>query len=178
MPPAFSYSGKAFSLYIGSRRRTGLKLARIAAVLFLSLLLVPVLACESGEGSSTVSMKAPMVTATAVPTIVPSYVNWTGSWDTEWGIMFLVQTGDNVSGTYGRNDGRITGTASGGNVMGMWSEWPSYALPDHAGDIWLELTGDYTTLTGHWSRGATGEWYGSWSGKRLSYSVPIPGAIR
>ena len=154
-----------------------MKLARIAAILLLSVLLASVLACESGDASDTASMRAPIVTATAEPVVVPSSFNWSGLWDTEWGIMYLVQTGDNVSGIYGRNDGRITGTASGIGIIGTWSEWPSYAPPDHAGDVWLELTGNGNTLTGHWRWGTGDDWYGSWSGKWLSQSTTTPIAI-
>jgi len=177
--PLFYVQKRLFPLYIGIRRRIGLKMTRIAAVLLPIVLLVSVLACESGNRSGTVSMRAPMVTATAVPTVAPSSCNWSGSWDTEWGIMVLVQTGVNVSGTYGRNDGRITGTASGNIVTGTWSEWPSYAPPDHACDIELELAGDCTTLTGHWRRSSTDHgWFGSWSGKWLSSLSPTSMAIR
>ena len=154
-------------------------MTRIAAVLLLIGLLVSVLACASGCGSGTVTIPMSTVTATAVPTVAPSSCNWSGTWDTEWGIMVLVQTGVNVSGTYGRNDGRITGTASGNIVTGTWSEWPSYAPPDHACDIELELAGDCTTLTGHWRRDSTDDgWYGSWSGKRLSPLSPTSMVIR
>ena len=156
-----------------------MKLARIAAVLLLSILLVSVLACESGNGSRTVLVPIPTVTATAAPAAVPSSCNWSGSWDTAWGIMVLVQTGDNVSGYYGRNDGRITGTVSGNSIIGTWSEWPSYAQPDHAGDIWLELAGNCTAITGHWRRSPTDDgWFGNWSGKWLGSFMPAPTAIR
>ena len=38
---------------------------------------------------------------------------WTGTWDTEWGVMALTQAGSQVKGTYPHDTGHIAGTVTG-----------------------------------------------------------------
>jgi hypothetical protein len=80
--------------------------------------------------------------------------------------MVLVQTGNNVSGTYTHDSGHIVGTLSGNKLTGTWSESPSYSPPDDAGDVELTISGDCNSITGQWRYGSTGGWSGSWSGTR------------
>ena len=92
---------------------------------------------------------------------------WTGSYDTEWGTMTLVQNGDKVTGTYIHDDGKVVGTVSGNTLTGTWSESPSYNPPDDAGDFVLTLSADGKTITGNWRYGSnTGTWDGTWEGTR------------
>ncbi|MDM7935457.1 MAG: hypothetical protein QUS08_08740, partial [Methanothrix sp.] len=46
--------------------------------------------------------------------------DWTGTWSTNWGEMVLQQSGDDVSGHYAHDQGRIQGTVSGGRLVGTW----------------------------------------------------------
>jgi alkaline phosphatase D len=50
---------------------------------------------------------------------------WTGTWDTEWGMMALTQTGSQVKGTYPHDTGHIAGTVTGNVFKGQWTELPN-----------------------------------------------------
>ncbi len=89
--------------------------------------------------------------------------SWSGTWETNWGNMILVQSGTNVSGTYEHDDGKIVGTVSGNTLTGTWSENPSYAPPDDAGDVMFEMTADGKGFSGLWRYGSEGDW-GVWDG--------------
>lgn len=95
--------------------------------------------------------------------------SFTGGWDTNWGEMFLVQNGSNVTGTYTYDDGRINGTVSGLTMSGMWSENAdenAYEPPDNAGDAIFNLSTDCKSIDGLWRYGSEGEYSGDWSGTR------------
>lgn len=49
--------------------------------------------------------------------------------------MQLQQSGDQVTGNYSHDQGRIDGTAFGSQLVGTWSEAPSYSPPDDGGDL-------------------------------------------
>lgn len=83
---------------------------------------------------------------------------WSGTWDSDWGPMELSQSGNQVTGTYEHNGGRITGTLSANTLSGTWSETPTYTAPDDAGDFTFTLAADGKSFSGEW-------WYGSRSGK-------------
>jgi hypothetical protein len=105
------------------------------------------------------STKAPAATAAPTP--------WSGSWDSDWGIMEFTQTGDQVSATYTHNNGRIKGTISGNTLTGTWSESPSYTAPSHAGDVTFTLADDGKSFAGKWRYGSeTGKWGGDWKATR------------
>ena len=89
---------------------------------------------------------------------------WAGTYDTNWGIMTLSQSGNKVSGTYEYQDGRIIGTVSGTTFTGTWSESPTYQPPDQAGDVILKLSNGGTALSGQWRYGFSGVWSGDWKG--------------
>ncbi|HEX7364673.1 MAG TPA: hypothetical protein VF366_05865 [Dehalococcoidia bacterium] len=93
---------------------------------------------------------------------------WAGTWDTSWGTMVLTQTGDSVSGTYTWDSGHIEGSVTGNVFSGLWSEAPSYNLPDDAGTVVLTLSPDSNSITGNWRYGLSGDWDGSWTGTRIS----------
>lgn len=103
-------------------------------------------------------------------TLVPSGCSFTGTWNTDWGLMSLTQSGSQVTGTYEHDSGRITGTVQGSVIRGTWSEAPSYAPPDDAGDVELTISSDCKSFTGNWRYGKTGAygpsatWSGSWYG--------------
>lgn len=105
----------------------------------------------------------PAVTAT--PTTTPS-VTWTGVWETTYGNMELSQSDGTVTGTYEVNQGRIEGTVQGNQLIGTWSEPPSYAPPDEAGDIEFTLSSDGNSFVGRYRYGSSGDW-SEWTGTRI-----------
>lgn len=76
--------------------------------------------------------------------VVFEALNWTGSWETENGIIILQQSGNNV-GTVTNCEyyGKITGTASEKTLTGRW-----YQDSDNQGDIILTLSDDGKTFVG------------------------------
>ena len=105
-----------------------------------------------------------------------SQCDWAGTWDTNWDEMKLVQTGNQVTGTYEHDNGKIVGVVSGYTLTGTWSEAPSYNPPNDAGDVELTILPDCNSLTGKWRYGSTGGWDGDWSGNRVGpRPTPIPG---
>jgi len=93
-------------------------------------------------------------------------LNWSGSWNTDWGTMQLEQSGDRVNGTYTHDQGRIDGTAYGNQLVGTWSEAPSYLPPDDGGDLELMMSEDGQSFSGSWRYGSEGSWSGGWTGWR------------
>ena len=102
-------------------------------------------------------------------------LNWSGTWDTSWGMMYLTQSLGKVTGTYDYDDGKIEGyiskNLSGDILVGTWSEYPSYAPPDDAGDIEFIMSSDFNSFTGRWRYGSSGDWYSDWTGTRVT-SLP------
>jgi hypothetical protein len=109
----------------------------------------------------TASSSKGSVSATPAPT------PWSGSWDSAWGTMEFTQTGDQVTGTYTHDNGKIKGTVSGNTLTGTWSEAPTYNPPDDAGDFVFILAPDGKSFSGNWRYGSgTGKWDGSWDATR------------
>ena len=97
---------------------------------------------------------------------------WMGTWESEqWGTMQLVQDGNRVTGEYEWDEGKIDGMINGNMLTGTWSEKPSYQPPDDAGDFKFSLSKDGTSFTGEWRYGSTGDWQGSWNGKKVSRAL-------
>jgi hypothetical protein len=92
---------------------------------------------------------------------------WSGTWETTYGTMTLTQTGNQVSGNYEHSNGHITGTVSGNVLTGTWSEAPTYAPPDNAGDVQLTISSDGKTFTGGWRYGSSGSWTMNWTGTTI-----------
>lgn len=89
---------------------------------------------------------------------------WTGTWETNYGNVELQQTNDAVTGVYALKQGRINGRVLGDRLAGEWSEEPSYAPPDNAGEfeICLDLSG--SSFKGKWWKlkpGSEHEWHGT-----------------
>jgi hypothetical protein len=119
-------------------------------------------------------------------TQAPSGCSFTGTWKTDWGLMTLTQSGSRVTGTYEHDSGRITGIVQDSVIRGTWSEAPSYAPPDDAGDVILTISSDCKSFTGNWRYGTTGAygssatWSGGWSGTLQSgpvTQIPVTTAI-
>ena len=111
-----------------------------------------------------------VVNCTGTPS-ASSYQGWAGTWNTNWGTMYLTQSTGRVTGTYAYDKGKIEGSISknlSGNILaGTWSESPSYAPPDDAGDIEFTLSPDGNSFTGKWRYGSSGDWDGTWTGTRV-----------
>lgn len=121
---------------------------------------------SAGTSSDTVT-----ITVTPRPATSQS-LGWTGTWQTNWGIMHLSQSTGQVTGTYEHDNGKIIGYISknvtGNILIGTWSEAPSYAPPDDAGDIEWVMAPDFNSFSGKWRYGSSGEWDGTWTGTRIT----------
>ena len=101
---------------------------------------------------------------------------WTGVWESsQWGTMELLQNGNTVTGTYSWDEGKIEGTVSGTTLRGTWSESPSYAPPDDAGDFEFTLSADGNSFSGQWRYGSDGEWDGDWTGQKTNEKLTLIG---
>lgn len=129
-------------------------------ILLLVIVIIAVLGAGCtipGAGSSSKGSPA----ATSAPT------PWTGSWDSNWGVIELTQNGDKVTGTYPHDSGKISGTVSGNTMTGTWSESPSYSPPKDGGDLVLTIADDGKSFGGNWRYGSgTGKWDGEWDAKK------------
>ncbi len=98
-----------------------------------------------------------------------SVSNFSGSWSTNFGILVLKQTGPIVTGSYltkGGKAGKIAGTVTGNNLKHTWSQEPSYAPPNDAGDGYFVISGNGKSLNGKYRYGYSGPWYGDWNGTK------------
>lgn len=91
---------------------------------------------------------------------------WSGTWSTNFKHLVLTQTGNQVTGHYENDNGRIDGQVSGNTLKGTWSEEPSYRPPKDAGDFEFTLSSDGRSFAGRWRLGSTGDWR-EWKGARL-----------
>lgn len=98
---------------------------------------------------------------------MPSNCSWTGNWNTYFGNMSLVQTGDKVVGTYEADGGRINGTVVARALVGNWSDAPDYSSPGHAGNLEFNLSDNCSSFSGRWRYGSEGNWSTDWSGTRV-----------
>jgi hypothetical protein len=115
--------------------------------------------------SATVTVK--VSAAVRPPTVEPAGAGWAGAWDTNWGVVMLQVSGNQVTGDYPHDDGRLQGTISpdGMTLEGMWSEAPSYQGPNDAGRFVFTLAPDGLSWTGSWGYG-DGLDAGTWSATR------------
>jgi len=112
------------------------------------------------------SAMPPAGPATLGPPPVAPTTNWTGSWLCgQWGRLTLTQSGDQVTGSYTYENGKLTGYAAGNTLVGTWSEPPTYNPPNDAGDVQFNLSADGNSFTGHWRYGSAGDWK-PWNGER------------
>ena len=150
-----------------------MKVSRIVATLLLSVLLVSVFACSSGGGSNPTPTPTPKPSATATPTATFAYCSWTGTWNTDWGVMTFVQTGNVVTATLEYSIGLVTGTVAGNTLTGLWSVKASDNTTNSA-DLKLNISIDCNSFAGHWREGSMVDWAGNLSGTRAGSSVPTP----
>ncbi len=108
-----------------------------------------------------------ILTAVSLPSVPGQNCDWTGTWKTSWGDVFLTQSGNTVTGTYVHDQGKITGSIFGDVLSGTWSEYPTYSAPNDAGDFEFTMTA-CDTFQGRWRYGSSGDWRNDWSGSRVS----------
>jgi len=95
-------------------------------------------------------------------------IDTTGTWNTNFNKMSLLQTGFNVSGEYEFNDGNLIGVIFGDTMTGTWYE-------DEDKDGNYELIGkfsfvfskDGTSFKGNWGYGKSFSNGGLWNGTRV-----------
>ena len=104
-----------------------------------------------------------------ISAVLAQNCNWEGTWNTGWTgqsnsqnvIMVLHQSGDAVTGTYERDNGRIEGTVSGNMLIGTWSQSAT------SGPFQFQLAGDCDSFEGSWRFSSSGDWDGYWIGSRI-----------
>jgi hypothetical protein len=94
--------------------------------------------------------------------------SFAGNWSTNWGDMQLSVSANKVTGDYTHDSGKIAATLNKNVLVGKWSESPSYAEPNDAGDMEFQLSDDCKSFTGNWRYGSTGDWSGGWTGTLVS----------
>jgi hypothetical protein len=101
----------------------------------------------------------------AVPAVGAPVCSWTGAWESNWGRMDLAQSGDNVSGSYVRQSGKMVGRVSGNVLSGKWSEAPTYKPPKDEGDYEFTMVTGCGAFDGRWRYVGESRWR-PWTGKR------------
>jgi hypothetical protein len=97
-----------------------------------------------------------------------SFSTYQGKWDTKYGSILLEEKGDKVEGSYSLNDGKIRGKVKGNNLIGTWSQKPSYSEPNDAGDFEFRLSDDGKSFKGRWKYGSSDDWKFDWNGKLIT----------
>jgi hypothetical protein len=93
-------------------------------------------------------------------------IDWTGIWETNYGRVELSQTNNAVIGVYILKQGRINGRASDDKLVGEWSEAPSYAPPNDAGEFEIQMDQSGKSFKGKWWKlGSVKEH--EWSGRKV-----------
>lgn len=107
--------------------------------------------------------------------IMRAEMGWAGTWDTNYGKVELWQIGEFVTGAYALKQGRIKGRVHGEGtddgliLAGGWSEAPTYAPPDDAGDFEVHMDHSGRFFEGSfWKIGPSSRH--AWSGERQSTS--------
>lgn len=92
-----------------------------------------------------------------------------GKWGTNWGDMTLRVNGNQVTGDYTHDQGKLKGTLSpdGRTITAKWSESPSYRAPNDGGMVKFTMAADGQSFQGIWGYGnnLNQKW---WIAKRLS----------
>lgn len=126
---------------------------------------------NTGSGTGTtdkpvLDTKPPVVSGpSAGGTLEPpaTLLNWTGRWDTSFGLLVLNQNGNQVTGNY--PDGTLSGTAStsSGNILtGTFAE-----VNDYTGVYTFTMSADGKTFTGTWHYSDESE-IREWTGTRIN----------
>ena len=141
----------------------------------------PVLAGDDGlrSGYSTVGDWNSTITGTApTPTTTPAQAgscDWNGRWKTNHAGLTLIQTGSQVTGTYGFMGETMEGTVSGNTFTGTWRN-PSNSASTGRGEIELTMADDCNSFTGRWRYDSAVfdlEWDGIWTGTRIGAAPTV-----
>lgn len=92
--------------------------------------------------------------------------DFSGTWETTYGTLFLQQENSSVSGYY-TYDGYSTvegEVGADGKLVFTYSE------PSASGEGWFELSGDTTSFSGMWRPDGGGQWY-EWEGYRAGAGI-------
>jgi hypothetical protein len=118
-------------------------------------------------GFLTAGCTSLLPSTSGVPGASAAPTPWAGEWNSDWGIMTFSQNGDQVTGTYTHDNGKVKGTVKGNTLTGTWSESPSYSPPNDAGDFVITIAADGKSFTGQWKYGSdVGDWDGKWDATR------------
>jgi hypothetical protein len=96
-----------------------------------------------------------------------SACSWSGTWETDFGTMQLLQVGSSVTGTYTFRDGSLSGELAGTTLSGTWAEVDPSDASCLSGDLEFTMLEDCSSFVGsYWcgprsSGGASGPWNGS-----------------
>jgi hypothetical protein len=119
----------------------------------------------TGNQNDTVESENTEPSQTPPPAQVTGH-DWNGRWKTNYAGLTLIQTGSQVTGTYGFMGESMEGTVSGNTFKGTWKN-PSYNASTNTGDMELTMAADYNSFTGRWRFGFEGDWDGIWEGTRI-----------
>jgi len=87
--------------------------------------------------------------------------DFSGSWETTYGLLFLSQEGNSVNGYYTLGGySTVSGTVDGEGILHF-----TYTEPSAAGQGWFRLSDDGGRIEGEWRPDGGGEWY-QWEGDR------------
>jgi len=86
--------------------------------------------------------------------------NTSGVYSTDFKEMTLSQSGNNVTGTYKHNNGRVEGTLNGRTLTGLWSQ------DNGKGKFVFEFNSDFSEYTGKWGYNDAAP-SAKWNGTRL-----------
>jgi len=93
----------------------------------------------------------------------PGNFNFSGTYQTDFGKMTLTQNGNQVTGSYEYNSGRISGSIDKGILYFTWAEGGGAT----SGTGYFQLSADGKKFTGQWRYGTSGAYTGDWSGTRM-----------
>jgi len=114
----------------------------------------------------------PYIPPTPTPvTPPPPSCQFTGTWDTDFGDLNLIQNGNSLTGTYSYQGGKIEGTVNGTTATGTWSEAPTHQPPNDAGDFIFTIQPGCSSFNGQWRYGSC-DWDGDIVGTRAGQPTP------
>lgn len=93
-------------------------------------------------------------------------IDWTGTWETNYGNVELLQADSTVTGVYVLKQGRINGRASEDKLAGEWAEAPSYAPPNDAGEFEIHMDKSGRSFKGSWWKLGSAKEH-EWSGRKI-----------
>ena len=102
------------------------------------------------------------------PRPLPADRDFSGTWDTNWGQLTLVQSGARVYGRYkGFRNGAVSGTADGDLLLFGWTQQES----NQTGRGYLQMSRDGGSLEGRWGYLKDRLEGGRWWAKRVLRST-------